>query len=132
MLDGHVLLYLHIPKTAGSSMTYVIYDQYNDSTGSCEEAGMFCEGIYYYPGEPDLVRADHPCRTFELSIFAGAVSRSDLRAVVGHFAFGLHTLIDRPTTYATLLRHPLERIVSLYCHLKRWPVYGQNEPWLQR
>jgi hypothetical protein len=57
--------------------------------------------------------------------------RKDLRAVVGHFAFGLHGLIDRPATYATVFRHPIERIASLFYHLKRWPKYGRNEPWLQ-
>jgi hypothetical protein len=132
MIDGPVLLYLHIPKTAGTSLTAVIYDQYSDSTGSREEAGWFCDGIYYYSGEPDLLRSNHPYRTVKSRTIVRAVSRSDLRAVVGHFAFGLHTLIDRPTTYATMFRHPLDRIVSLYHHLKRWPSHEQNEPWLER
>jgi Sulfotransferase family len=135
MLDERVLLYLHVPKTAGSSMTNVIYDQYNDSTESCEEAGWFCEGVYYYPGEPGFVRpcwADRPYRIVPPSRILKALSRGDLRVVAGHFMFGLHALIHRPATYATMLRHPIERIVSLYYHLKRWPQYWDNEPWLAR
>jgi hypothetical protein len=133
MTNRPVLLYLHIPKTAGTNLTHAIYEEYNDSTGSCEEGGTFCEGIYYYPGEPDLVRASRPDRAiFQLSTIVPALRRKDLRAVVSHFSFGLHSFIDRPTTYATVIRHPLERVVSLFYHLKRWPVYGQNEPWLER
>jgi hypothetical protein len=131
-MDGPVLLYLHIPKTAGTSLTSVIYDQYNDSTASYDEGGMFCDGIYYYPGEPDLIRAKHPFRTPQSPKILQSIKRTDLRAVVGHFAFGLHKFIDRPTTYATMLRHPVDRIVSLYYHLKEWPRYAENQPWLER
>jgi Sulfotransferase family len=61
------------------------------------------------------------------------IRRSDLRAVLGHFSFGLHALLDRPAIYATMLRHPLERVVSLYHHLKRWPAHKtQGWFWLER
>jgi Sulfotransferase family len=133
-LTGRVLLYLHIPKTAGTSLTDVIYEEYNDSTGRHEESGCFREGVYYFPGEPGFVRpckANHSYRIIQPNSILYALRRRDVRAVVGHFSFGLHTLTDRPTTYSTMFRHPLERIVSLYCHLKRWPIYrGMN--WLER
>jgi hypothetical protein len=32
----------------------------------------------------------------------------------GHFPFGLHEWFDRPTYYASVVRQPVERIVSLY------------------
>src|SRR5262245_472933 len=135
MLNGRVFLYLHIPKTAGTSLTEIIHVQYTDSTGSREDAGMFCEGIYYYPGEPGFMRpcrASEPYRIIPPNRIVQALRRSDLRVVAGHFVFGLHHLIDRPSTYATMLRHPVERIVSLYWHLKRWPQYRENDPWLER
>jgi hypothetical protein len=40
--------------------------------------------------------------------------------------FGLHKLIDRPTTYATMLRYPLERVTSSYWHLKTWRGHFNN------
>ena len=143
MTDRPVLLYLHIPKTAGTSLTEVIYNQYNDATGSRAEADFFCNGVYYYPGEPELSPArwggpwawkcakDDSDRIARSSSIVRAVTRNDLQAVVGHFGFGLHTIIDKPTTYMTIFRHPVERIASLFHHLARWPSYGNNEPWLK-
>jgi len=141
-MNRPVLLYPHIPKTGGTSLTNVIYNEYNDSTGCREKAGHFSEGIYYYPGEPDLpyrwggpwawtFRDHRHYRTIQSSSIVRALRREDLRAVVGHFAFGMHALIDRPTTYVTIFRHPLERIISLFYHLKRWPSYDQNESLLK-
>jgi len=135
MNGGAVLLYLHVPKTAGTSLIDVIYRQHNDSTGSREEGGWFCNGVYYYPGEPDFIRPckpHHPYRIVQPSSILKALSRDDLRVVAGHFSFGLHTIVDRPTTYATMLRHPVDRITSLYYHLKRWPRHEEHEPWLER
>jgi hypothetical protein len=122
MARAPVLLYLHIPKTAGSSLSSIIYDQYHDPTGSREEDGMFCWGVYYFPGKlgffhrSDTDLPDNVVRT---------ICRSDVRAVVGHFSFGLHTLMNRPTTYMTMLRHPVDRVSSLYYHLKEW---GPRKP----
>jgi hypothetical protein len=46
------------------------------------------------------------------------LAKDDLRAVVGHFWYGLHEHVGRPWTYITLLRHPVERVLSLYHFLK--------------
>lgn len=132
--DRPLLLYLHIPKTAGSSLTRIIYNQYNDATGSREEGGWFRDGIYFFPGDPGFVRpasADDPKRLVHPSSIAKALRRNDLRAVAGHFSFGLHTLTNRASTYGTMLRDPLDRIVSLYYHLRRWPTYDGLK-WLER
>jgi hypothetical protein len=131
--DRPLLLYLHIPKTAGSSLTSAIYNQYNDATGSREEGGWFREGIYFFPGDPGFVRpsrTNDPNRLVDPSSILRALRRNDLRVVAGHFSFGLHTLTNRASTYGTMLRDPFDRIVSLYYHLRRWPTYGLN--WLER
>lgn len=39
--------------------------------------------------------------------------------VMGHFPFGVHRLLAVPPRYATVLRDPLKRIVSLYRHQQR-------------
>jgi hypothetical protein len=48
---------------------------------------------------------------------AKMLEREDLRAVVGHFAFGIHSHVALPCVYITALRNPVSRILSLYDEL---------------
>jgi hypothetical protein len=119
-----VLLFLHIPKTAGSSVTPLLYEQYASPDYVSEEGGYLCAGVYYYPGTgffkppgggapPDVIEV---------------LRRHSVRAVVGHFCFGIHSYVAAQSTYMTILRHPLDRVVSLYYHMQTWPQRG-NKAW---
>jgi hypothetical protein len=44
--------------------------------------------------------------------------RTSLKLVFGHFLYGIHRYIPGPSSYVTVLRDPLDRIVSLYHHVK--------------
>ena len=43
------------------------------------------------------------------------------RGVFGHMPFGVDRLTDRPVSYVTFLRHPVERALSAYAHNLRYP-----------
>lgn len=45
--------------------------------------------------------------------------KEQLELVMGHMGFGLHTELPRPATYVTLLRDPVERVISQYQHERR-------------
>jgi hypothetical protein len=118
MQPDKIILYLHIPKAGGTTLNAILFNQLNDGSGSCGEGNLFHAGIYYYPGfgpgggffkDPDLRIPDEVRRV---------LGRGDLRAVVGHFWFGIHRHIARPWDYITLLRHPIDRIISLYYHMQ--------------
>jgi hypothetical protein len=64
---------------------------------------------YGFIKEPELSVPEH---------VSALMGRRDLRAVVGHFWFGLHEHVARPSVYVTLLRDPIERVVSLYYYAK--------------
>jgi hypothetical protein len=128
--DDRIPLFLHIPKTGGTTLTNCIYrhrkaDDYYES-----EEGRLVDGIYYYPGG---FHREGPGAKEAPSAFSAqvkqALSRHDVRAVVGHFSFGIHAHIDRPSTYMTLLRDPVERVVSLYhsCCAYHWPQEGDAQ-----
>jgi hypothetical protein len=110
-----VPLFLHIPKCAGTTFAHIAYVQYCQRQDTESADDQFPNGVYYFPGT--LFFKPRPPRVPERAL--EVIRRSDLRAVVGHFCFGLHALMPHPAAYLTLLRHPLERILSLYYHL-RW------------
>ncbi len=105
--DAPVVLFLHIPKAGGSTLGEYVYNQCCAPNASHDDplnAGVaYLEYGFLKPDE--LVVPEH---------VVNLLGRPDLRAVIGHFWFGLHEHIARPCRYITLLRDPLERVVSLY------------------
>ncbi|MGA8698030.1 MAG: hypothetical protein WB689_30195, partial [Xanthobacteraceae bacterium] len=49
-----ILLHLHIPKTAGTTLNDCIYEQYASGPKTLPQnragRGWLCEGVFYYPG----------------------------------------------------------------------------------
>lgn len=108
-----VLLYLHIPKAAGTTMSSLLYEQLRNAEGGNSDDGLFCSGVFYHPA--GFVKAPDPSYD---RIVRNSLARPDLTAVLGHFQFGLHEQLSRPSQYVTVLREPVSRIGSLY-HFQR-------------
>lgn len=106
-----VVLYLHIPKAGGTTLGEYVYSQCRTPEDHAE--GLLNAGVLFVPygflKEPDLRVPDYIVPT---------LARPELRAVLGHFWFGIHEHVGRPCTYVTLLRDPVERIISLYHYLQ--------------
>src|SRR5438128_2361305 len=50
-----------------------------------------------------------------------AAERARLRCIGGHLYYGLHEHLVQTSCYLTLLRDPIERMVSLYYYCRRRP-----------
>src|SRR5437660_10533028 len=111
-----VLLSLPIPKAAGTTLDKVIYRQYSDPSAPTDPDLDLWEGVLYYPGHVGFFKdlTNQPPPTVKT-----ALERYDVRAVHGHFSFGIHQLTDRDCTYLSMLREPVGRVTSLYYHVKR-------------
>jgi len=87
------LIFTHIPKTGGMSMFVAM----------CEYHGMQIADMY------DMSEFDKDPAPVE------AVLRdTEMRVYAGHFPFGLHQWLSRPSCYMAIVRKPLDRILSLY------------------
>jgi hypothetical protein len=96
-----LLIFLHLPKTAGSTLARVIERQY--------PAGAVLPLYDSATGEEIRSIPDDRMRR--------------LRVVMGHFYFGAHRFASRPATYVTVLRDPIERVISHYYYVRREPTH---------
>jgi hypothetical protein len=52
---------------------------------------------------------------------------SRIKAISGHHDFGIHEYFNRPFSYFSMVRHPVDRVVSLYYFLASTPQYLNYE-----
>lgn len=91
------LIVLHIPKTGGTSLRRAL-------TGPKVVALTAANiGRYYNENLPREM---------------GKVEKDSRNVVIGHFPYGVHKHLDGPYRYATVLRHPAERVFSDFRYTK--------------
>lgn len=100
-----MIYFLHIPKTAGSTIRSILAQNFHpDARLVGKEATKLSED-----------------------------QLDKVKLISGHFVYGLHEKINRPGSYFTMLRHPVDRFFSEYRYIKdRW----QHDPamrnmWMQ-
>jgi len=105
------LIFLHIPKTAGTTLTTVLARQYpQDKTLSIFDEPLDAPSLQQLP--------EH--------------QREKLQYVRGHVRFGLHEFLPQPSTYITFLRDPIDRIISTYYFTFRTPSHPLYELFLSQ
>ncbi len=101
-LQGKALLFLHVHKTAGTTLHRIIEREYNPFHIYTIEGGRVEWSIDHLKKLPERRRAA-------------------LQVVKGHMSFGLHEQLPQPSTYITFLRDPVERCISSYYYSKGNP-----------
>ncbi|MEA2563606.1 MAG: hypothetical protein QOH06_5110 [Acidobacteriota bacterium] len=108
---GPTVLFLHIPKAGGQTLGEFVYA--HTRAEAAPDGDVLIAGVAYlnygFLKERPLEVPGH---------VLPLLRRGDLRAVIGHFWFGLHEHVARPSVYVTALRNPVERVVSLYYYGK--------------
>ncbi len=104
MLDTkstETVIFLHIHKTAGTTLHHIIDRQ--------------------YPPEQDFfIRTTNDYQKF---LTFDTEQRAQYRLIRGHMDFGIHELLPNSAVYFTVLRDPIERVISYYFHIKNTPQH---------
>jgi hypothetical protein len=87
------VIFLHVPKAAGQTLNALIGRQYRH-----QEIYWYTDPIWSFDGIPP------------------SLPRS-MRVIAGPMPFGIHRDLIGPTTYITMLREPVERVLSLYDYI---------------
>jgi hypothetical protein len=102
------LIFIHIPKTAGSTLNKIIKSQFANK--SIFKVDGFKEG----KSIEELKKLDKK-------------ERNKIRCVMGHMNFGVHKYLPRSSNYITVLRNPVDRLISLYYFILRQKQHPLHE-----
>jgi hypothetical protein len=107
--DGLTAFFVHIPKTAGSTLATIIRKQYSGDA-------LF-----------DLGRAHAQAMQDSIERFRQFDGIENVRCVMGHAPYGLHQWFPGNFTYITMLRNPVHRELSHYYFILKTPHHHQHE-----
>ncbi len=96
------LVFLHIPKAGGSTLQEYVLSHY--------PGGRF----YRFTGDTKQW-LDFPSLPEQ--------ERASFDVLVGHVHFGVHRFLPEPSTYMTMLRDPVDRVVSHYYYVLSDPKH---------
>jgi Galactose-3-O-sulfotransferase len=110
---GPLTVFVHIPKTAGTTLTGVLRG--NFPAGGVRTIGNVFHGAGGVDAGPVVKLRE-----------SGPVVTRDIYLLGGHLPFGVHQYLPSDTRYLTFLRDPVERTLSHYYRLltvrKRNPI----------
>ena len=95
------LIFLHIPKTAGTTFSTVLFRQYAPQACFYRTGNKISDSLDELAGLPENAR-----QSLEL-------------IYILHAGFGIHHLLPTPSSYVSFLREPWSRLISDYFHACR-------------
>jgi hypothetical protein len=96
MTNPDTIIFLHIPKTAGTTLNRIFQQQY----------------------KPQQLHTWGPRESIEAYQQLPIEEKEAIRLISGHTAYGIHELVPGTSTYITFLRDPVQRVVSFYHFVK--------------
>lgn len=100
------VIFLHVPKTAGTTLNRLIEWEY--------------PLLQIYSVDPVLFTWSTR-HLHKLSV--ERLRRT--RMFKGHMAFGLHEILPQPATYITVLRDPVDRVISAFYFMRNYKLHPQ-------
>ena len=101
------VLFLHIPKAAGTTLTQILDRQYSTQ-----------EILPSYKNSKPR---------FDKLSSLSTPEKYQIKLIRGHFPFGVHEMLPQHSTYITMLRDPIKRVISNYYFAKKTPSHRLYE-----
>jgi hypothetical protein len=114
-MEPPAIIFVHIPKAAGTTLHRIIEQHYPRQN--------------VYSTNPSLLNPEASIEHFKQLPLE---RRAQIRMLKGHLPFGLHDYLPGPTTYFTLLREPVDRVVSFYYYVRQSTQHYLHEQVLAR
>ena len=117
------VVFLHVPKTAGSTLRGLMARQFRPdevwtapgARGDAEKRYVrYVQGLEERPGRGGAVHHNQRYRRMLEGLPPERLER--LRLLIGHFWYGMAEDLPFPADYVTMLRDPVPRVLSLYAH----------------
>jgi Galactose-3-O-sulfotransferase len=89
------IIFLHMPRSGGTTLNRLIEWEYGPMS-------VFAVDPHFYRWSYNTLTRS---RAFDIP---------HLKALQGHMPFGVHALLNTPATYITMLRDPIDRVISEY------------------
>ena len=102
---AEALIFLHVPKSAGTTLNRLIEWEYP----------LF----EMYSVDPVLSRWSR-ANLWQLP----QRRLKNLRVFKGHMPFGLHEILPQAATYVTVIRDPVERVISAYHFMSNYVLHS--------
>jgi hypothetical protein len=98
------IIFLHLPKTAGTTVNRLIEWEYRLSE-------MYSIDPVFFKWSAAHLRKLPPERLKRIRMFKG------------HMVFGLHEVLSQPATYITVLRDPIDRVISAFYFMRSYKLH---------
>jgi len=109
-----MLYYIHIPKTAGTSVVRIFENQIYRSKFKRINPTRDIHPKEFLKNAPDYIKA------FSYK------ELSKIELIAGHFNHGIHMTINETFSYLVILRNPVERVISEYYYMKDMGFFHQS------
>lgn len=98
------VIFLHLPKTAGTTVNRLIEWEYPLSQ-------MYSVDPVLFRWSSSHLRKLPPERLKKIRMFKG------------HMTYGLHEVLPQPATYITVLRDPVDRVISAFFFMRNYKLH---------